>query len=534
MRNSYQSSDDETSQVFGFIDLGTNSVRLLLVRINPNHSFTILRREKQVIRLGEGEFTNKRILPDAMQRAVLVCRRYFELCERYHVREIRAVATSAIRDAQNKDDVIALLKEETNIVFTVISGEEEARLIWRGISAGTDIGDDKALFIDIGGGSTEVVVGNQYQHWVLKSLKIGAVRTTSAIFPDGWTDSVSEEVVERIRQFIQERISHMVREVQKHRPVSAFGSSGTILTLESIAGKMPGLIHEHRHGILTRKELRQVITTLCGLSFSERRKVSGLSADRADIIIVGAVILYTILKETGIKEIRRSDMSLRDGLLIEFLSKVPGFPYYEEIPVRWRSVHHLAKSCLINESHAEQVSELALLLFDSAKACGLHSLSDYYRELLEYAAYLHDIGQFIAFSGHQNHSYYLIANTPLLGFNRQEIEIMAQIAGNHRKKLKISAEEVKQPLDTETLTAISQMAVFLRIAENLDRSYDSRVVEATFTEVNETMATLVITCIRDCTLERLALFGEQKSFEKVFFHELLIRWTGTEMKSVFL
>jgi len=215
MKYPYESSQDELSQVIGFIDLGTNSVRLLLVRINPNFSFTILRREKQVIRLGEGEFTDKRILPGAVDRAVLVCRRYYELCQRYQAKEIHAVATSAIRDAENKNEVIALLEAQTGIGFTVISGEEEARLIWRGICTGMDVGNEKVLLIDIGGGSTELVVGNQDQYWVLSSIKMGAVRTTTAFFPDGCVDPVNENSIQKIRQHVQNKISHTVNKIQK-------------------------------------------------------------------------------------------------------------------------------------------------------------------------------------------------------------------------------------------------------------------------------------------------------------------------------
>lgn len=520
-----QSMQDNPTPVIGCIDLGTNSVRLLIARIHKNHTFTILRREKHTIRLGEGEFCDKKIHSLPIKRAVLVCRRYAELCAQYHAADIIAVATSAIRDAVNRDDVIANLKQETEILFTIISGEEEARLIWRGISAGTEIGEDKTLIIDIGGGSTEIVVGDQDQYWMLKSLKMGAVRTTSQFFPDGFADAVNEETIEKILQRIRENTSHAVREVKKHGPVCAIGSSGTILTLESVAGKVPELALHHRPGILTRKEIRTLITMLAGLPLEDRRKVPGLSADRADIIIAGAVILYTILKETGIKEIRISEMSLRDGLLIDYLSNIPGFPYYEDIPVRWRSVHHLAECCQIQTEHAEQVQRLTLELFDSGRDAGLHRLDDSFRQLLAYAAYLHDIGQFIAFSGHQNHTYYLITNTPLLGFNRQEIEIMAQVAGSHRKKLKNCSDEVKNTPDASIRFAIPVMAMFLRIAEDLDRSYDSRVVQAVFTGVDENTATLQLTCIRDCTLEQWALSDEEKGFEKIFGLTLLTRWT---------
>src|SRR5882672_6828597 len=166
-------------RVVGFVDMGTNSVRLLLVRIRPNHAYSILNSQKEVIRLGDHEFGERRLQKAAMNRAVLVCRRFAELARASGAEEIVAVATSATREARNKAEFLRRLKREAGIEFHTVSGKEEARLIYLGVASGIHLGRKRALFIDIGGGSTELVLGDQEQPLYLDSLRLGAIRLTS-------------------------------------------------------------------------------------------------------------------------------------------------------------------------------------------------------------------------------------------------------------------------------------------------------------------------------------------------------------------
>ncbi len=494
----------------------------MVVRINPNLTVQVLTQQKHQIRLGEGGFAENRLTPEAMERARVVIGKFIEIAHNFKVIDIIAVATSATRDAVNGEELVRQIHDDTGVYIPVISGEEEARLIWRGISSGTHIQEETALFIDIGGGSTEVIVADESEPLLIRSLKLGAIRTTNRFLTPSITGPVPGEILEEMQQFIRLRIAHTARHIQKHTPGITYGSSGTILTLESIAALNPGLIRDHTEGLLTRGELETILTHLCSLSLEERRKIPGLNPERADIIPAGALILLTILSSSGIAAIRTTPLSLRDGLLADFLAKIPGFPSETEIPVRTRSVRNLARLCQINEKHADQVRRLALSLFDSGKAVGIHTISDDYRELLAYAACLHDTGQFISYPGHHQHSYYLITSVPLLGFTRHETEIMGLICRYHRKKVPKNRDLPVIPLEEEELEIVMVLSLLLRIAENLDRSHDGRVSDVWFSGQDEKTITLAISCTNDCLLERWAILDDRKTFERITGKEIRI------------
>jgi len=514
--------------VVAFIDLGTNSARLLVIRLNPNRSYSVLTQQKEVVRLGEGEFGDNRLTSDAITRTVTVLSRFAEVARSFGASEIVAVATSATRDAQNRDTLITRIREEADFELNVISGPEEARLIWLGVSSGVKIGKTKSLFIDIGGGSTEIIVGDQDEASLLRSLKLGAIRTTNTFVPPDLTGPVPPPVVQAIQKHIRSRASHTIRHVIGKKVQQAFGSSGTITTLEAITAGMSNPEVPHQAGIITRSELSSVITHLCSLPLKERRNVQGLNPDRADIIIAGALILDSLLEQAGITMIQVSSRSLRDGLLVDYLSRIPGFPYAEQEPIRIASIRHLGRVCHINEPHANHVRDLALSLFDSARESGLHTLPDASRELLSYAAILHDTGQFISFPGHQQHSFYVITHAPLLGFNEHEILIIALITRYHRKKMPRRKDPLYGPLSNDDKMMVQILSIFLRMAENLDRSHDGRVTSAQLLATERRKITLALECNSDCSLEQWAILGDIRSFERTMKRGLKIEVSPSE------
>ncbi len=508
-------------KVVAFIDLGTNSARLLVVKLNPNHSFTILTQQKEVVRLGEGEFADNLLTAEAIERTVVVISRLAEIARAFCAEDIVAVATSATRDARNRDVLISRIRVEAGIELNVISGPEEARLIWLGVSSGVDIGEDVSLFIDIGGGSTEMIVGDQTHAFLLRSLKLGAIRMTN-LFMSGLIGPIPDETLQKVRRHIRSRASHTIRHVKGHRIQQAFGSSGTISSLELVASSMKGLPAPHRQGIITSVELSEVIRHLCSLSLKDRRAVPGLNPDRADIIVAGALVLESLLDLSGVFDIQVSSRSLRDGLLVDYLSRIPGFPHAESMPVRDTSIRQLGRSCHIDESHARHVESLALSLFDTARTSGHHALSDDAREILSHAAYLHDAGQFISFSGHHQHSFYVIIHAPLLGFHEYEILMIALVTRYHRKKMPRQKDPGYTTLDPEDRVIVLLLAQFLRMAENLDRSHDGRVISASLSPGGHHETILTLECSSDCTLERWAIMEDARSFERTFKKRLTI------------
>jgi exopolyphosphatase / guanosine-5'-triphosphate,3'-diphosphate pyrophosphatase len=508
-------------RVIAFMDIGTNSIRMLLVRVNPNQTHSILSEQKEIIRLGEGEFIDQTLRPEAMQRAVLVCQKFAAMANSYGAEEIIAAATSATREAKNQEEFLRLLRRDANLDVHVISGREEARLIYLGISSGVHLGDRQAVFIDIGGGSTEVVVGEQNHYHALDSLKLGAIRLTSLFFLPGESEPVAADRYALIKQYVHIATIRTVQRVREYDLDLAYGSSGTIENLADIAIAMARKRRRDRDDRLTYPQLLDTVGYLCSLPLEERRRVPGMNPSRADIIVAGAAILDTLMEMLELPEIRISDRGLRDGLLVDYLSRGEQAAMLQEMSVRERSVLHLARSCNFDEAHSRHVARLALELFDSARELDLHDYTGSERELLEYACLLHDIGKFLSYNNHEAHTAYMIRNADLLGFDLNEIALLANIGFFHRKSL---PDSKKYPdygaLDKPSQQKVQTLSMMLRLAESLDRGHASAVQHARLIPNNRKSAILEIRTDGDPQLEIWGSQHQIKNFEKVFGRKL--------------
>ena len=514
-------------RVVAFLDIGTNSIRLLLVRILPNHSYATLTQQKEVVRLGEGEFVDQVLRPEAMNRATLVCRKFAELSRSYGADEIIAITTSAVRDAKNQGDFLRRLRQEANLDVRVISGREEARLIYLGVSSGVHLGDKEAAFIDVGGGSTEVIAGDRRQYHFLGSLNLGAVRLTTLFFLPGETGSVSTERYALLQRHVRKASVHTLREMLQYRFDIVFGSSGTVENLTDIAARALHRRQRQRDDVLPYRELKQVIKMLCALPIEARRKVPGINPERADIIIAGAAIIDTLMQNLGISELRViADRGLREGMLIDYLSRSEQARFFRGLSVRERSVLQLGRACGFDETHARHIAQLALELFDSAEKAALHRLGARERELLQYAALLHDVGAFLSYNNHHVHTYYLIRNAELLGFDQSEIALMAATAFFHRKALPTKKHKEMTELDKRSRKAVQVLSILLRLAEVLDRSHTRAVKHAKLRAMNKEKVVLEIYAQDDCQLELWGLQGRLKAAQKTLGRQIQIKVVG--------
>ena len=510
-------------RVVSFIDIGTNSVRLLVVRLNPNHSYSILSRQKQQVRLGEGEFEEEEILPEAAERLIIVCKQLTELARTFKTDEFVAVATSAMREAANQQEILHLLRQEARLDVRIISGHEEARLIYLGVSRGIHLGNRLAFFIDIGGGSTEIAIGGEGNYQYLESFKLGAIRLSNLYLSGTITAPVSHSQYRKVQQHIKDAIIHSVRKVQDQKFDLAVGSSGTVINLSEIAQKTLHQNGNSGESVLTYKDLRKVIDLLCSVPLEQRRKIPGMNPERADIIIPGAAILDTFMKELALDAITVTGRGLQDGLLVDYCSRMDAFPLLGELSPRQRSVLQLGRSCGINEVHARTVTSLVLELFDSARELKLHPFGDRERELLEYATFLHDIGSFISYTNHHAHSYYIIKNSELLGFDQKEISFIANIARFHRKKTPRKKDPEVLELDSHEWNTLGILTTFIRLGESLDRSHTALVQHVRFSSVDKNSVILEVITRGDCQLEIWGVEAEKKAFEKIFGKELLLK-----------
>ncbi|MEI7832305.1 MAG: Ppx/GppA phosphatase family protein [bacterium] len=506
-------------RVVAFMDLGTNSVRLLVVRINGNGTWTVLTQQKMMVRLGEGEFTQQHLQLEAMVRTAEAIRQLGELAHSFGAEEIHAVATAATREAENQGEFLELVRAASGINLHVIAGKEEARLIYLGVSRSVNIGKKAALFIDIGGGSTEIAIGDSQQFSYLDSLKLGAIRLTNTE-RSGFAGKVAPKRYARLQDEVRNIAVRSLQQLRQQAPKLVYGSSGTIENLATIAARMAGNTRQTPAPFMTLEQLRFVVTLLCSLPIAQRRMLPGLNPDRADIIIAGAAILETLMAELNLTEIHVSDRGLRDGLLVDYLERGEETSEMARLSLRARSVRQLGRLCNYDEVHAEQVARLAVSLFDSAKAAELHNLGTAEKELLGWAARLHDIGLFLNYANHHAHSYYFIRNAELLGFDQTEAAIMATAVLFHRKTLPRSKNPEYAVLDEASQRTVRLLCIFLRVAETLDRSHANLVQDVHLTPTNNRLA-LEIIHEQPCPLELQGVRVHGPALEKTFGRKVM-------------
>jgi exopolyphosphatase/guanosine-5'-triphosphate,3'-diphosphate pyrophosphatase len=506
------------AQVVAFIDLGTNSVRLMLARVNPDHSYEVLSQQKETVRLGEGAFLDNQLQPGAMGRAIQVCKQFAEMARANGACEIIAVATAAVREAENQADLIDYLREEAELDVRVISGREEARLIYLGVVSGLNIGNRKAAFIDVGGGSTELIVGDQRGYDLLDTLKLGSIRLTNMFLPNE-TGPISTGRYSQMQTYVRNASVRTAQNVKQYPTEFVMGSSGTILNLAQIAYQLK---KTKERDILPLNRLKQIVRMLCSMTLEERRRVPGINPERADIIIGGAAIVETLMTEIGLDSVRVSDRGLREGMLVEYLTRIAPVEESLEQSLRTRSILRLGRLCRFDEAHAYHVAHLALELFDSAREIGLHSMNGWSRELLYYSALLHDLGTFLTYTNHQYHSYYFIRNADLLGFDQKEINLMAALALYHRKQFPRKKHPEFAVLDTESQNIVRTNCIFLRIAEALDRSHTGLVKRARFHLSGKEAITLDVEARGEAQLEIWGVQNYERSFQRAFGRTLKV------------
>lgn len=503
--------------VKAFIDIGTNSVRMVLVRFRADGGFTELAQRKETVRLGEGEFDSGLLQPAAMARASLVVAGFAQMARAAGAAEIVAIATSATREARNRLAFLQRIHDEAGVVVHPISGPEEARLIFLGVASGLDLADREALVIDIGGGSTEMIVGSGGGHRAVESVKLGAIRLTNAFEARLGDAPVAPELYAAMRRVARGTAIRAVQALRAHLPVDvAIGSSGTAENLADIAARLTyGRPRQPSDG-LTLAQLRAVAALLCRLPLAERRRVAGLNPARADIIVAGAAILETLLDELGVGAITISDRGLREGLIVDDIDRRHP-PRLRGLTVREQSVLQLGRRCQFDEAHHTHVARLALGLFDSARDAGLHDLGARPREILQHAAMLHDIGAFLSYSGHEQHTYYLIRHAPLLGFDSDEIALIAAVARFHRKGFPSKARPEYLALPPSARRQARPLAMLLRLAESLDRTHSAPVAAARLARRPDGDGLrLEIAARADWQLERWGVESQLDAFARTF------------------
>jgi exopolyphosphatase/guanosine-5'-triphosphate,3'-diphosphate pyrophosphatase len=465
------------SKTIGAIDIGTNSLHLLVAQVQDDGSFRIVTREKEPVRLGSGGGDMKVLAADAIDRGIACLTRFRHIAEQWDA-EVTALATSAVREANNRDVFVNRARQEAGVDIKIISGIEEARLIHLGVLQSVPVGSRRHLGVDIGGGSTEFIVGDGTSPLLLRSLKLGAIRLTDRFFPGGIVDDRS---LEACRLYVRGFLSSVVREIAELEPSLAIASSGTAETLAWLAGD------EER---ITTPDLQAVTDRVLASTTPDQRKSNfGLDERRSDIIAAGAVLFTEITHALGVEEWTISDLALRAGIVFDMTYRDrAGQGLHRLTDLRRESVITVAERFHEDIDHAEHITDLALELFDATST--VHDLQDDDRVLLEAAGLLHNIGLYVAHSAHHKHSYYLIRHAEqLAGFTDHETELIAQVARYHRKSAPKSKHDEWEALSEPDKERVTTLAAILRIAIGLDRG-DRTVVHSVEAEVSK--STIVI------------------------------------------
>ena len=463
------------------IDIGTNSFHMVIARVDEvdrtgaptGPAFEVIDREKVMVRLGSGSGDMKRLTPEAIDRGVAALTRLARIAAVHHA-DIHAVATSAVREAENAHEFLDRARAEAGVDVEVISGVEEARLIHLGVLQAVPVYDRRLLLIDIGGGSTEILVGERGETLAAGSLKLGAIRLSRRFFR---TDRLHPGAVEACRRHVRSALAPMVREVEKVGFEVAVASSGTAETIASLAQARRGSAAPRtwNNFRLTGPEIGEAVDALIAAdTVAERRRVPGMDANRADIILGGAIVLEQAVAALGVDELIISGNALREGALLDAASRRRGATLHHLRDLRRRSVSRLAEAMDDDAPHSARSAALALELFDGLAPW--HGLGDDSRELLEAAALLANVGLFVSHSEHHKHSYYLIRHSDrLAGFTDHEIELIALVARYHRKSAPKAKHDEFARLRPEDQERVRALAGLLRIAIALDRSHDGRV-----------------------------------------------------------
>jgi exopolyphosphatase/guanosine-5'-triphosphate,3'-diphosphate pyrophosphatase len=509
------------------IDVGSNSIHMVVAQVESDGRLRVLDRAKEMVRLGHRTLTNGRLSSDAMNNGIRTLSAFRTLAERQGVVRFKAVATSAVREAANGGDFIQRVRDEVGLRLKVIPGREEARLIYLGVRHAIDLRSESALIVDAGGGSVEFVLSEDDKPTSLHSVKIGVARLSEKFLSDD--DPPSARDLSNLEDYFSEHLDPVLGPIAKRDIRRVIGTSGTMLTLISIAGHLrgePADVHLNNF-VVTADEITRVRRLLTKADRDARLRVKGLDAKRVDTIVAGACLADYVMREVGAEEMIACTWALREGVMLDFIAKHrKGLEETERFTdPRRRSIVRFARHLGAGEGeageHGRHVARLALRLFDQLH--GDLDLGPPARDWLEFAALLHDIGHHIDHKNHQRHTYYLITNGELLGFRHDEIEIIAQTARYHRKGGPKDSDEEYRALSSTDRQTVRALSALLRIADGLDRSHYGVVQDVIVARRGDRMTLQLSTEGDDVELEVWEGRARAELLEKVLGHDIEFR-----------
>lgn len=498
------------------IDIGTNSIRCIVVEVLSGNKFRVLDDEKATVRLGESLGEGGGISPAAWERALENLQRMRKIVAGCGVDIVEAVATSAVRRASNGGEFIRAVKDRTGIEVSVISGEEEAQLVALSVLHNFDMEGVRYAMVDIGGGSVEIVtaLGNHIEE--VYSLDLGAVSLTEKFLRQ---DPVQGKELLRLLKHVRNSLKDAFAG-EEAKAQCIVGSGGTITSIAAMIMAMRGEGYGSVHGYeVLRSDVVHLLAMLLRKDLKARKSIPGLNPDRADIIVAGVAVVDKLMRFLDANMLRVNERGIREGLILKSLRKHELIEESSE-GRNWRTAAlDFAHSCLADDEHAKQVARLSLDMFDILAAP--FSLGERDRQLLEAAALLHDIGYFISYKSHHKHSYHLVRHADLFGFTPREREIIANITRYHRKSLPKKKHEGFALLTEQDRVLVKRLGGILRLADGLDRRRNNMVRNIRCT-LSPTSFRIGLEGDEDLSVEIFGGMAKGDLFESAFQRKLIL------------
>ena len=487
------------------IDIGTNAIRLVIGEVDANLETRIVQSVREPVRLGQEVFAKGGISEETIGRAVEAFRKFKALIDEHGAAEVKAVATSAVREALNKEIFVDRVLQASGIEIEVIAAQEEARLIHLAVAKIVDFEDRLAMLIDIGGGSVEVTIATQNNILLTESYKMGSVRLLQILDEH----ALGEERFNRmVVEYVDASHRRMKKEIGKQKIQMCIGTGGSI---ESMGELRQRFYQKNTGGRIAADELRELVARLSATTTDQRIEDLKLRPDRADVIVPAAIVLKAMVERTGVAEVHVPGVGLKDGVLLDMARKMFASPTLPEDQIV-SSALQLGRKFAFDEEHALAVADFATQIFDRTVA--FHNLGPENRLLLRVAALLHDIGYFLNASGHHKHAYYLLTATPMVGLNPAQVAIVANVARYHRKSFPKTQHEPYRMLPSKDRVIVSKLAGILRLADALDYEHGGKVHEIKV-NAGKRNVTVKLKGDGDLLLEKWALAKKAPLFESV-------------------
>ena len=502
---------------YAAIDIGSNSVRLLVAETAAGSPPRPLAEERQVMRIGEGVFLDGRISSEAMENTCALLSTMAATYQKLDVLAVRAVATSAVRDASNQQEFIQRASAAVGAPVEVISGQEEARLIHVGVQARWPHPGKRILIIDVGGGSAEFILGEDQQMTAAFSKPLGAVRLTEAFLKH---DPPQPLELHQMEEFIEEKLASPLRRLGSLSFDRAICTSASAAAVVSAANRVSRQSREAADRMrASSAQVRQVYRQLAARDLAARRKTPGIGPRRAEIIVAGAAVFAHAVQDLRLSSLYYCTAGVRDGIIADLAGRRAGSERTRLERDQQRVVEEMARRYGVAPKHARKVATLARTLFEALQP--IHGLPLEQGRLLEAAAYLHDAGHYVSDTGHHKHSAYLVANSDMPGFTHDQRMLIALLCRFHRKSMPGQRHDAFQQLDADHRRTLLMLTPLLRLADSLDRSHDQRI-ESIGVEVKDSSVVVSLHSEQDSDLEQWAAERTAEPFQQAYGRPLVV------------